>query len=290
MLRDYLRLSRPLDWLKNGFVLLGLLFAEAWNNGALVLAVGLVGIAFCLAASAVYVFNDIVDVTADSAHQFKRRRPVASGSISSDQARRFGAALAMLALGLAALVHWRAAAVIAAYLLLNAAYSAGLKRIAVFDVLTIALGFMLRVLAGTWAVGIVPSGWLLANAAMLTLFLALAKRRAELASTNDSAATRRALLHYHPRLLDLLVLATALGAFALYLGFTLDPAAMRQHGTSLLWLTALFVALGLGRYVFLVFRRAKGENPARDLVSDLWIALAVILWLVVTVAAISGAI
>ncbi|MEO8560103.1 MAG: UbiA prenyltransferase family protein [Rhodospirillales bacterium] len=284
MLRDYLRLARPLDWLKNGFVLLGLLFAEAWDDRALVVAVALVTIAFCFAASAVYALNDAIDATADSAHQSKRLRPVASGALSTDQARRFAAGLGVIAIGLAASVNWRAAVTVTAYLLLNAAYTFGLKRIAFLDVLAIALGFMLRVLAGTWGVGIAPSGWLLANAAMLTLFLGLAKRRAEIVSPNDSAATRRALLNYHPRLLDWLVPATALGTFGLYLAFSLDSAIMRQHGTNLLWLTALFVALGLGRYVFLVFRRAKGENPARDLVGDWIIGLAILGWIATTAA------
>jgi 4-hydroxybenzoate polyprenyltransferase len=284
MLRDYLRLARPLDWLKNGFVLLGLLFAEAWGDGALVLATALTTIAFCFAASAVYALNDAFDAAADNAHQNKRRRPVASGALSPGQAHRFAAALSVVAIGLSASVNWRAALIVAAYLLLNAAYSSGLKRIAFLDVLIIALGFMLRVLAGTWGIGIPPSGWLLANAAMLTLFLGLAKRRAELASPDDSAATRRALLQYHPRLLDGLVLVTALASLALYVGFTLDPDTMRQHGTKLLWTTAIFVALGLGRYVFLVFRRAKGENPARDLVGDWLIGLAITGWLVATAA------
>lgn len=288
MLRDYLRLARPLDWLKNGFVPLGLLFAEAWGDRVLVLGVTLLTIAFCFAASAVYALNDAVDATADGTHQTKRHRPVASGAISAQQARRFASAFAVIAIGLATLVNWRAALIVAAYLLLNAAYSFGLKRIAFLDVLAIALGFMLRVLAGTWGVGIPPSGWLLANAAMLTLFLGLAKRRAEMASPDDSAATRRALLQYHPRLLDGLVLAAALTSLALYLGFTLDPTTTRAHGTQWLWTTTLFVALGLGRYVFLVFRRAKGENPARDLVGDPWIAIAVIGWLVLTILAVAG--
>ncbi len=288
MLRDYLRLARPLDWLKNGFVLVGLLFAEAWSDCAMVLAVAVTTIAFCLAASAVYALNDATDARADGAHQRKRLRPVASGAIAAEQARRFAAGLGILAIGLAANAGWRAALAVAAYLLLNAAYSFGLKRVAFLDVLAIASGFMLRVLAGTWGVGIPPSGWLLANAAALTLFLGLAKRRAEMVSPDDSAATRRALLHYHPRLLDLLVPAAALLTLGLYLGFALDPATMRQHGTSLLWLSALPAGLGLGRYVFLVFRRGKGENPARDLVGDPWIAAAVIGWLVLTALAVGG--
>jgi 4-hydroxybenzoate polyprenyltransferase len=290
MLRAYFRLCRPLDWLKNGFVLLGLLFAEAWNDRATVIAVALVTIAFCLAASAIYALNDAQDAKADRAHQFKRLRPVASGAISPARARLFGGVLATIAIGLAASINWRAAVTVIAYLLVNTAYTFRLKRIALFDVLTIAMGFMLRVLAGTWGVGIPPSSWLLANAAALTLFLGFAKRHAELASSDDAAATRGALLNYNARLLDLLVPLTAFVTLALYVGFTLDPGSARRHGTGALWLTAIFVAVGLGRYVLLVFRRGKGENPARDVVGDPLIASAVVLWLVSTVVAIGGVI
>jgi 4-hydroxybenzoate polyprenyltransferase len=228
------------------------------------------------------VFNDIFDAAADRAHQRKRLRPVASGAITPGHAASFAAALGTLALVLAGLIGWRAASVVGAYLLLNAAYTMGLKRIAVLDVLIIALGFMLRVLAGTWGVGIPPSQWLLANAAALTLFLGFAKRHAELTSPDDSAATRPALLGYNARALNFLVPAAVLTTLALYLGFTLDPATARQHGTGLLGLTAPFVALGLGRYVFLVFLRGKGENPARDLVGDWVVAFAIVGWLAST--------
>jgi 4-hydroxybenzoate polyprenyltransferase len=209
----YLRLARPLDWLKNGFVPLGLLFAEAWHQRPLVIDVALVTIAFCLAASAVYAFNDVSDADADRRHPRKRQRPVASGAISARQALIFSMSLAFLALAIAASVRAEALALVGGYLLLNLFYSRRLRRIPFVDVLTIAAGFMLRVLAGTIGVGIPPSGWLLATALALTLFLGFAKRRAELVAANGEPA-RASLAAYNQRLLDALTLSTAIAAGA----------------------------------------------------------------------------
>jgi 4-hydroxybenzoate polyprenyltransferase len=283
----YLRLARPLDWLKNGFVPLGLLFAEAWHNRALVIDVALITIAFCLAASAVYAFNDVSDADADRKHPRKRHRPVASGAIAPRQALTFAIVLAFIALAIAASVRPEALATIGAYLLLNFFYSRLLRRIPFVDVLTIAAGFMLRVLAGTIGVGIPPSGWLLATALALTLFLGFAKRRAEFVSANGDP-TRASLAAYNRRTLDMLTLATAFSAGVLYVGFTLDTRSIQWHAAPNLWLTAAPALAVLARYTWLAFRAGKGENPARELIGDPWIAIFALLWLGMTMLVIGG--
>lgn len=283
----YLRLARPLDWLKNAFVPLGLLFAEAWHRKPVVIDVALVTIAFCLAASAVYAFNDVADAASDRSHKFKRQRPVANGEVAARHALFFAGTLALAALAIASAVRPEAIAVIGGYLLLNLFYSRLLRRIPVIDVLTIAAGFMLRVLAGTIGVGIPPSNWLLATAAALTLFLAFAKRRAESVSP-AARSTRATLAFYNPRLLDALTLACAVSAGLLYTGFTLDRHSIEGHGAPLLWLTAL-PALGmLARYAWLVFNREQGENPARDLIEDPTILALGGLWFGLTFAVLGG--
>lgn len=284
----YLRLARPLDWLKNGFVPLGLLFAEAWHRLPLVLDVAIVTAAFCLAASAVYAFNDISDIQADRQHPRKRHRPVASGAVPPRHALLFAVILAFGALALAASVRAEALGIVGAYLVLNVFYSRLLRRIPFVDVLTIAAGFMLRVLAGTVGVGIPPSGWLLATSLALTLFLGFSKRRAESLSPAEPGATRPALAAYGPRLLNGLTLASATAAGALYAGFTLDPGSIQWHAAPNLWLTAPPAIGVLARYVWLVFRHNKGENPARHLVGDRWILLLALLWLILTVLVIRG--
>ncbi|MGE0151048.1 MAG: UbiA prenyltransferase family protein [Reyranellaceae bacterium] len=286
-LSAYLRLARPLDWLKNGFVPLGLLFAEAWHRTPLVIDVALVTAAFCLAASAVYAFNDVADADADARHPRKRHRPVASGAIAPRRALAFAMVLAFAALVIAAAVRAEALGLVGAYLVLNLFYSRLLRRIPFVDVLTIAAGFMLRVLAGTVGVGIPPSGWLLATALALTLFLGFAKRRAEFVSANGDAS-RASLSAYNRRLLDALTLATAVCAGALYAGFTLDARSIEWHAAPNLWLTAPPALAVLARYTWLAFRAGKGENPARELIGDPWIALFAALWLATTVAVIGG--
>jgi 4-hydroxybenzoate polyprenyltransferase len=284
----YLRLARPVDWLKNAFVPLGLLFAEAWHRTALIVDVALVTMAFCLAASAVYAFNDVSDADADRKHKLKRQRPVASGAVSPRQALAFAFALALASLAIAATVRPEALAIIGGYLILNIFYSRLLRRIAFVDVATIAAGFMLRVLAGTVGVGIPPSGWLLATSLALTLFLGFAKRRAESVSRDARGVTRPALIGYHPRLLDALTLICAVLAGLLYTGFTLDRRSIEGHAAPLLWLTAL-PALGmLARYAWLVFNREQGENPVRDLLEDPPILFLGFLWLAITILVIGG--
>jgi 4-hydroxybenzoate polyprenyltransferase len=284
----YLRLARPLDWLKNGFVPLGLLFAEAWTNKALVIDVALVTIAFCLAASAVYAFNDVSDADADRKHKFKRQRPVANGEIAAWKGLAFAIVLAVIAMMIAASVRPEALAIVGGYMLLNIFYSRLLRRIAFVDVLTIAAGFMLRVLAGTIGVGIPPSGWLLATSLALTLFLGFAKRRAEIVARGVGEPIRPALADYSPRLLDALTLACAILAGILYTGFTLDRRSIEGHAAPLLWLTAL-PALGmLARYAWLVFNREQGENPVRDLLEDPAILFLGLLWLALTIVVIGG--
>lgn len=288
----YLPLARPLDWLKNAFVPLGLLFAEAWDRGALIVDVTLVTVAFCLAASAVYAFNDVSDADTDRRHKLKRQRPVASvpspAQPAPRQALAFAFVPALAALAIAAAVRPEALAIIGCYLILNLFYSRLLRRIAFIDVATIAAGFMLRVLAGTVGVGIPSSGWLLATSLALTLFLGFAKRRAESVSRDSGGSVRPSLAAYNPRLLDALTLLCAVLTGLLYTGFTLDRRSIEGHAAPLLWLTAL-PALGmLARYAWLVFNREQGENPVRDLLEDPPILFLGFLWLAITVLVIGG--
>jgi len=280
------RLARPLDWLKNGFVPLGLLFAEAWHRVPLVIDVAIVTLSFCMAASAVYAFNDVSDMDADRLHPRKRHRPIASGAISQRQGLIVAIVLAAFALLLAALVRAEALGIVGGYLVLNVFYSRVLRRIPFVDVLTIAAGFMLRVLAGTIGVGIPPSGWLLATAMALTLFLGFAKRRAEFVTTKDR--TRATLSAYNARSLDILTLGTAVVTGLLYAGFTIDRSSIEWHAAPDLWMTAPPAFAVLGRYTWLAFHDGKGEEPARDLIGDPWIAIATIAWLAATVLAIGG--
>jgi 4-hydroxybenzoate polyprenyltransferase len=275
-----IELLRPGQWVKNAFVLIGMLFGHAWHDPAMVWAALGATLAFCLASGAIYALNDARDVEQDRGHPDKRARPVARGAVSPNEAMGIAAGVAAAALALAAWVDWRVAGIIAAYLALSAAYSLGLKRVPVLDVVIIAAGFMLRLLAGTLGIGIEPSRWLLACGFLLTLFLGFAKRRAEIAHLAEDAGQHRAVLEeYSIGFLDKAIALCALGMVASYAWYTLAAETALLHGTGSLALTLPWVVLGTLRYLYRLRFRGGGGDPAEELLRDPLLATAVAGWL-----------
>jgi 4-hydroxybenzoate polyprenyltransferase len=246
-------------------------------------------LAFCLAASAVYALNDVVDRHVDRAHPVKRNRPVARGAISVRTALIIGALLLAAALAIAAYVSMAGLACIAAYAVINLIYSFGAKHIAVLDVFMIASGFMLRILAGTIGVGVEPSQWLLLCGLMITLFLGFVKRRAEtLVLAEGSSAHRPALQDYTPALLDNMITVSAAGVIVTYSLYTVSPDTIRVHGTERLVLSLPFVLYAMFRYLFLLHSRGGGGDPSRDLLTDGQLVIAALGWIVVTMYLVRG--
>ena len=283
-----IKLLRPHQWLKNGFVLVGLLFAHAWNDGARVEQALLSCAAFCLLSSAVYIFNDFLDRASDRLHPTKRHRPLASGAVSVNAA--LALMLVCMAAGLwlafgASNAPW----VFFLYIAINIAYTLGLKHVVVLDVFLIASGFMLRLLAGTVGIGIAPSQWLLLCGLMLTLFLGFAKRRAELAVLpEDAAGHRRVLDQYSEALLDQFLAIAAACTVVTYSLYTVSSETMSLHGSNHLILTVPFVLYGLLHYLFRLQRRGGGGDPARELLSDPHLIAAVAGWLATVLAVLAG--
>lgn len=281
----WLALFRPYQWVKNGFVLVGLLFSHRWGEVALLAQVGLAFAAFCLVSSAVYALNDVFDREADRHHPRKRSRPVASGAITPRAALAGSGLLVTVALLLAGTVSWTVFALVLVYGVLNLGYSLGLKNIAVLDVFLIATGFMLRLLAGTIGVGIPPSQWLVLCGLMVTLFLGFAKRRAETLSAGDSpGAQRRSLDDYTPALLDSMITVSASGVIITYSLYTVSPETIAQHGTDQLVLTLPFVLYGMFRFLFLLHARGGGGDPTRDVLGDWHLRVAAAGWVATTLA------
>jgi 4-hydroxybenzoate polyprenyltransferase len=280
-----LRLLRPYQWIKNGFVFVGLIFGQAAGDLALVRSALLAAAGFCLMSSCIYILNDVLDRKADRSHPSKRTRPVASGAVGPRAALvlAFTCGSAGLALGAAASAIVLALLVI--YLLLNLAYSAGLKNVAVLDVFIIAAGFMLRIFAGTWGIGIVPSGWLLLCALLLTVFLGFAKRRAELMAVDRASANggyyRPVLYDYTPARLDRMIAVSAIGAIVAFSLYAISPDTIALHGTDKLIYTLPFVLYGMFRYIFLLHQRG-GEDPAWTLLTDAQLLVTSAAWLGVT--------
>ena len=281
---ELLRLMRPYQWVKNGFVFTGLLFGHAWHEPHLVTRVVIAFAAFCLVSSAIYTFNDIVDLEQDRLHPKKSQRPLASGQVSISAAVMLAALLVVPGLALAYAASPAVFIIVLGYVLMNIAYSLRLKHVVILDVFIIATGFMLRILAGTLGVGIPPSQWLLLCGLMVTLFLGFTKRRAEIiALTDDKAAHRKVLEHYSPVLLDKMIGITAAGLIMSYSLYTMNAETIRIQGTANLIYTVPFVMYGVFRYIYLLHHQSRGGDPSHDLVRDPHLLIVVGAWLVATI-------
>lgn len=270
-------LLRPQQWVKNLFLWPVLLLTPTvltWSHVALVAQATLV---FCCASSMVYIVNDWCDREADRAHPVKRHRPLAAGTVSPGAA---AALLGGLAVGLGLTIFdlsWRFQLVAGGYLALNLLYSFALKRVAILDVLCIAMGFVLRVVGGGVVVAVAPSAWLLIITGLLALFLALAKRRDDLVHALGSEH-RRSLEGYNLAFLDVsvpVVLGTLLVA---YLTYTTDTAVMARLGTTNVYTTSPFVVAGILRYLQITYVEERSGNPTRIALSDRFMLCAVAGW------------
>jgi 4-hydroxybenzoate polyprenyltransferase len=273
------RSLRPDQWLKNGFVLAPMVFSGLLDDpiiwGRSLLAVA----AFCAASSAVYLVNDVLDREADRRHPSKCNRPIAAGDISVGVALVTAVVLAVAGMVVAFALGGWFPAVLGSYILLVVAYSVVLKRVVFVDVLVLAAGFVLRVVGGAVAIDVPVSRWLLLCAYLLALYLALGKRRSELALLGDSAGTHREVLgHYTLGLVDQaisVVLGATVLAYALY---TVAPDTVAKVGSEGLMATVPVVLYGLFRYLYLLHRYELGGSPTRVLVTDRPLLITVIVW------------
>ncbi len=273
---SYLRLARPKQWTKNGFVLAGVVFAQKAFVVSSAASALLAFLAFCALSGAVYAANDVLDVEEDRKHPIKRRRPVASGEVSARSAMVFAAVLVVAGLALGFAVDLGVGLAGVAYLALQVVYTLVLKHTAILDVMSISTGFVIRALAGVAAVGSPISPWLIVCTALLTLFLGFSKRRHEIASLGDAATIhRKNLRDYSVPLLDemmnIMISATII-AYVLYTFFEYDNYYMM--------LSIPFVVYGVFRYMLLVHRNGGG-NPDTLLLRDRPLQIALLLWLVV---------
>jgi 4-hydroxybenzoate polyprenyltransferase len=265
---------RPRQWLKNLLVFAGIVFAEQLDDPARWAKALTVFVAYCAASSAAYLFNDVRDAEHDRNHPSKRKRPVARGEMSPRSAIALAATLATVAVVLAAGLGLGSLALMLAFLLLQAGYTLRLKELVLVDVLVIALLFVVRAAAGAEAVDVPISSWLLVCTFMLALFLALAKRRAELASAGAATLRGRPVLErYSLALVDQLIAVVAASTVVTYALYTVLGRDSRAF-----MVTIPIVVFGLFRYLLLVQRREAGEEPEKVLLTDPPIIVAVVLW------------
>ncbi len=263
-------LLRPREWSKNIFVLAPLVFAGAFNRADALRHAGMAFALFCVAASAVYIVNDLHDIAEDRAHPVKARtRPLAAGELSRRSAIMILVLLYVL-LGLGCLVLPQASVIVVGYVLLNVAHTYMLKLQPVIDIFSIAIGFMLRVYAGAEAIAVPVSSWMFVTTLCLALYLASIKRRQEL---NWAGGTGRTVLrHYTAPLRDRFAQMAATGSLIFYSLFVMSTRPQ-------LVVTIPFVLFGLFRYQWLVEVREAGESPADALLGDWQLILTVLFWL-----------
>jgi 4-hydroxybenzoate polyprenyltransferase len=276
MLRPLLKTMRLRQWTKNVFIFAALVF-----DGKLFILPDflrtLAGFGlFCLISSAVYIFNDLLDLEADRQHPQKKNRPIASGKLPIPAAITTGVILSLLAIGLGMLLPWQFALTILAYLVLMLAYSKWLKHVPILDVLILAAGFVLRVHSGTTLITVERfSPWLYVLMTLLALYLGFGKRRAELAlSAGDATLHRKVLDGYTIPLLDqfiTIVSGTTILAYSLYTFFRLPD----DHA---LMLTIPFVFYAIFRYLFLIQVKQIGGEPEEILLSDRPFQISIFLW------------
>ena len=282
---------RPKQWIKNAFVLAPLIFSQHMSQLEYVYEAGMAFVLFCAYSSAVYLLNDVTDIERDRLHPDKRNRPIASGRLSPRTALIVAAALAVGAASLSYLVlNVRFCQVGLGYLALNVAYSWVLKSIVILDVLAIAAGFVLRVMGGAAAIGTENSDWIYLCTVLLSLFLALSKRRHEVALLDENAAGHRSILADYPvPFLDQIIAAVTGATIVCYCLYTLDPRTIERFGDSDgLKYTIPFVLYGLLRYLFLVYRCEKGGNPTELVLTDRPLLLTVVGWVVVAAWVVYG--
>ena len=270
---------RPDQWTKNLIVFAALIFAVKLLDPAALANASAAFLIFCALSGAVYLINDVSDREQDRLHPLKRARPIASGELSPGTALTAAVVLSVAALASAYSLRPAFAVAAAAYLSLFVVYTRSLKHVVVLDVMTIAIGFVLRAVAGGLVINVHISNWLLVCTMLGALFLGLAKRRHEITLLAEGAkGHRRILEEYDPYLLDQMIGVVAAATMVAYIIYCASPETHALFGTEWLVLTTPFPIYGLFRYLYLVHRKAGGGNPSDMLLQDRPLQACVLLW------------
>ncbi len=281
-----IKLLRPSHWLKNVFVFMPLFFSGALLSYEL-MALSLVAFAmFCLVSSAVYCINDVMDREADRNHPKKRLRPVASGAVSPAAAISLASALVVVAMALPFFIYpspsyaLALVAVVAFYMLMNVAYSLWLKHMAIIDIMVIALGFVLRVVAGGIACAIYLSSWIIIMTFLVTLLIAMSKRRSDFMIQHHAGNPQReSVKNYSPLFMNVGIgILAAMSIFG-YIMYSLSPSGV-ACSSRYFYCSSIFVIGGILRYLMLVFARDEGDEPVAMLTHDRGLQLCVACWFI----------
>ena len=282
-MKEILKLIRPQQWIKNLFVFIPMFFSSELFDTEMLINGLIMFVAFGFTASSIYCYNDIVDADDDRNHPEKCHRPIAAGTVSVGTGYRIMAITFILsictALTLPAPVMPSAMAVLVFYYVLNLAYCSRLKQYAIIDVCIVAFGFVLRILAGGIVGEIMLSKWIVLMTFLLTLFLSFAKRRDDVIRMNETGeAPRKNTTRYNLTFINQAITITASVTLVCYIMYTVSPEVTRQFGTDNLYLTLVFVLLGLLRYIQITVVDKKSGDPTKVILHDRFSQFILIAW------------
>jgi 4-hydroxybenzoate polyprenyltransferase len=282
LIRSTIKVMRPTQWIKNGFVFMPLVFSGRLFSPEDVVKVTGMALAFCLTSSATYIINDYLDMEQDRVHPRKRHRPLASGELQPWIALIIMAFLIAAGLSIALMVHSPVVgfAFLGSYVALQLAYSLKLKNVVILDVLTIAAGFLLRVMAGATVIGVTVSSWLILCTFSVSILLALGKRRHEaLILCEDAVCHRPVLENYSAGLLDQLLQVVTTSTFIFYCLYSVRAVPTGGLSSEKLMFTIPMVTYGIFRYLYLIYHKKDGGSPTAMLLTDPPLLCCTILWM-----------
>jgi 4-hydroxybenzoate polyprenyltransferase len=276
----YFRLLRPKDWAKNLFLFLPSFFAGRFYDVSGLEKVGLGFLAYCMIASCIYIVNDYLDIEDDRNHPVKKNRPLASGAVTVTFALCLALVLALAGFSIAWFIRDKFAFILAIYFIINICYSAGLKNIPILDIFILASGFVLRIKAGSVITRIPLSEWIMIMVFLLSIFMAIGKRRDDvLIKVRSGTDMRKSIKGYNLELLDVLLSLVAAVIIVSYLMYTLSPEVKLRLGTYRLYYTCVFVMAGIMRYLQIIYVQADSGSPTRILYKDRFIQVTLLLWI-----------
>jgi len=280
MLLNYIHLLRPKHWIKNLFVFAALIFSLNLFNIIKLTASLQAFFAFCLASSFVYIINDIIDIEQDRKHPEKRNRPIASGKTSIKNAITISIVCLISSMILAYFINLNTLIIITVYIFINIIYSIKIKNVVILDVMFIALGFILRMIAGATAIGVSFSNWIFLTTFCISLFLGFGKRRGEILLTNNNTQNnaRIVLKLYSMQFLDYMILSSVTLTIISYALYTIDSEVIKRFGTDKLIYTVPLVIYGIFRYLYVIYRSDSDGDPTEVVLKDKSIISVVLLW------------
>jgi len=278
-IKNSFELLRPRQWLKNALIMFPLVFSGHLMEANQFFAAIITTIAFCSLVSSVYIFNDLSDILRDEHHPVKKNRPLTAKKISPEFAQGLAGVLLIVGLSMGLMVGKKVAIVMLLYLFLHFIYNWRVRDWVVVDVLLIALGFQLRIWAGSMAVGVLPTVWLELTVFLLSLFIGFIKRRGEILTLQEKAPQHRLSLSGYQLLpLDMIIILLSVIIVVSYVIYTFSRDLMFRVGNDHMFLSSVFVLFAVGRYLYLVYATKQGEDAPELILKDFPLLLNIFLW------------